>query len=295
MPLDYPGILGIGETGSRFTYSDRDAMLYALGVGIGGNPNNERELDFVYEKRLKVVPTLVTVVAWGAGVPTEALGLDYGLVLHGEEQTIFHRAVPSAATLVADSRISEVYDKGAGRGALVVRETVLRDARDERPIATLRRTLLARGDGGFGGPKEEAGPPRRCPERQPDVVLEYATATNQAAIYRLCGDRNPLHIDPARAKAAGFERPILHGLCTYGFTCRAVVEAFCDFDPDRIASHQARFSSPVFPGETLRISLWRDGDVASFEADVLERAVTVIKNGRSQLRPDARDGTLTGA
>lgn len=284
MPLVYPDILKVNETGRCFTYSERDTMLYALGVGLGSDPANARELDFIYEKNLKAMPTLVTVVAWGAGVPTEALGLDYGLVLHGEEQTIFHRQVPPAATFVADSRISEVYDKGEGRGALVVRETVLRDARDDGAIATLRRTLFARGDGGCGGSKEDAGLPHLPPEREPDVVLEYPTAPNQAALYRLCGDRNPLHIDPERAKAAGFERPILHGLCSYGFTCRAVVETFCDFDPALLACHQARFSSAVYPGDTLRIRLWRDGRVISFDADVVERSVKVIQNGKSQLR-----------
>jgi acyl dehydratase len=284
MPLEYPAILEIGEKGQRFSYTDRDTMLYALAVGLGGNPTDEQELDFVYEKNLKVVPTLVTVVCWGAGVPTEQLGLDYKLVLHGEEHTIFHKPVPPAATLIADSSIREVYDKGEGKGAIVLRETVLREEGDDRPIATLRRTLFARGDGGLGGSKESTQPPHMHPNREPDVVLKYPTARNQAAIYRLCGDRNPLHIEPERAKAAGFDRPILHGLCTYGFTCRAVLEAFCGFDPALLASHQARFSSPVFPGETLRISLWRDGDVVSFEAEATERSAKVIRNGRSQLR-----------
>lgn len=287
MPLDYPAILAVGERGRRFTYSDRDTMLYALGVGMGFDPINEAELDFIYEKNLKALPTLVTTVAWDAGVPTSELGLDYKLVLHGEEQTIFHRAVPPAATVLADSRISEVYDKGEDKGAVIVRETVLRTECDDEPIATLRRFLFARGDGGLGGSKAPTEPPHMHPDRKPDVILEYPTAFNQAAIYRLCGDRNPLHIEPERAMAAGFDRPILHGLCTYGYTCRAVLEAFCDFDPALLASHQARFAAPVFPGESLRISLWRDDEVVSFEAEVVERSVKVVKNGKSLLRPAA--------
>jgi acyl dehydratase len=247
-------------------------------------PLNENELAFVYEHNLKAVPTLATVVAWGAGVATDKLGVNYKLVLHGEEKTIFHRPMPVAASIVADSGVVEVYDKGEGKGAIVVRQTVLRDETDGQPIATLLRTIVARGDGGTGGSKEPTPVPHPTPERAPDKVIEYRTAPNQAAIYRLCGDRNPLHIDPERARAADFNQPILHGLCSYGFTCRAVIEAYCDFDPARVASHQARFSSPVFPGDTLRISLWRDGNIVSFEAEVPERNVKVIRNGMSELR-----------
>lgn len=284
MAIDYPAILSLQETGKRFTYTDRDTMLYALGVGLGSDPMNEDELHFVFEKELRAVPTLATVVAWGAGVSTDKLGVNYKLVLHGEEQTIFHRPMPTAATIVADSGVAEVYDKGEGKGAVIVRQTVIRDEADGQPIVTLNRTIFARGDGGTGGSKEAQPAPHIVPDRAADKVLDYRVAPNQAAIYRLCGDRNPLHIDPERGKAAGFHMPILHGLCTYGFTCRAVLEAFCDFDPTKIASHQARFSSPVFPGDTLRISLWRDGDIVSFEAAVPERDVTVLKNGKTVLR-----------
>lgn len=284
MPLDYPAILDLKETGKCFTYTDRDTMLYALGIGLGGDPMNEDELRFIYEKELRAVPTLATVVAWGAGVSTEKLGVNYKLVLHGEEQTILHRPMPVAATIVADSSVAEVYDKGEGKGAVIVRQTVLRDEADGQPIATLNRTIFARGDGGVGGSKEPQPAPHAVPDRAPDKLLEYAVAPNQATIYRLCGDRNPLHIEPERARAAGFSRPILHGLCSYGFTCRAALEAFCDFDPSIVASHQARFSSPVFPGDTLRVSLWRDGDIVSFEASVPAREVTVLKNGKTVLR-----------
>lgn len=285
MAIDYPAILDLKETGKRYTYREADTILYALGVGLGNNPLDKNELHFVFEDELRAVPTLATVVAWGAGVPTDRLGVNYKLVLHGEEKTIFHRPMPVAATIVADSGVCEVYDKGEGNGAIIIRETVLRDDADGLPIATMLRTIFARGDGGTGGSTEPTPKPHPVPERAPDRIIEYRTAPNQAAIYRLCGDRNPLHIDPDRAAAAGFDRPILHGLCTYGFSCRAVVEAFCHFDPTRIASHQARFSSPVFPGDTLRFKLWQDdGNTVSFEADVPERDKTVIRNGMSILR-----------
>jgi acyl dehydratase len=284
MPIDYPAILELQERDRRFIYSDRDTILYALAIGMGSDPLDEAELPFVYEKQLRAVPTLATVVAWGAGVSTDNLGVNYKLVLHGEEQTIFHRPMPAAATIVAESGVAEVYDKGEGKGAVIVRRTVLRDAADGEPIATLNRAIVARGDGGTGGSKAPVPAPHAVPERAPDRSLELATHGNQAALYRLCGDRNPLHIDPERARAAGFDAPILHGLCTYGFTCRAVLQAYCDYDPARIASHQVRFSAPVFPGDVLRISLWRDGDTVSFEASVPARDVTVIRNGKTALR-----------
>lgn len=285
MPISYPAILDLRETGREYTYTDRETMLYALGVGMGNDPMNTDELPFVYERDLRALPTLATVVAWGAGVPTDKLGVDYKLVLHGEEKTILHRPMPVAATIIADSGVVEVYDKGEGKGAIIVRQTVLRDKADGEPIATLERTIVARGDGGSGGSTAPTPKPHPTPEREPDKILEYRTAGNQAAIYRLSGDRNPLHIDPERGKAAGFDGPILHGLCSYGFTCRAVVEAFCDFDPDIVASHQARFSSPVFPGDTLRVKLWKeDENTISFEAEVPERGKTVIRNGLTILR-----------
>ena len=285
MPIDYPAILDLTETGKKFTHTDRETMLYALGLGYGCDPMNTDELPFVYEQELRAVPTLASVVASGAGVPTDKLGVNYKLVLHGEEKTILHRPMPAQATLIADSRVIEVYDKGEGKGAIIVRETVLRDEADGEPVATLERTIFARGDGGAGGSTAAMPKPHPTPDRAPDKVIEYPIAGNQAAIYRLSGDRNPLHIDPERGKAAGFDGPILHGLCTYGFTCRAVLEAFCDFDPDRIASHQARFSSPVLMGEKLRINMWmEDAKTISFQAEAPDRGVTVLKNGLTKLR-----------
>jgi acyl dehydratase len=175
-----------------------------------------------------------------------------------------------------------VYDKGQ-KGAIIDTETVLKDAADGAPIVTLTSSIFARGDGGFGGPSEGAPEPHSPPDRAPDLRVELGTRPDQALLYRLSGDRNPLHADPVIAKMAGFPRPILHGLCTYGLTCRAVLQTFAGFRPERIKSHEARFSSPVFPGETLVVDLWRDGEVVSFEAKVPSRNVTVIKNGKTVL------------
>jgi len=148
---------------------------------------------------------------------------------------------------------------------------------------TVTATFFARGDGGFGGPSEGQPEPHPIPARAPDASIDIPTRVDQAVIYRLSGDYNPLHIDPAFAKMAGFPRPILHGMCTYGITCRAVLQTYADYDGARIKSHQARFSAPVFPGETITVDLWRDGDVVSFEARVQARGVTVIKNGKTVL------------
>lgn len=283
MPISYPAILDLKSEGQAFAWTDRETMLYALGVGMGADPMDERELPFVYENGLKAVPTLATVVAWGAGPGVGRMGINFLMVVHGEQAVTFHRPMPTEASILADSRVIGAWDKGPGKGAVIATETVLKDAATGEPIATLVSSTFARSDGGFGGPADGQPEPHAVPQRAPDLSLDFATRPDQALIYRLSGDRNPLHADPKVAEAAGFPRPILHGLCTYGLTCRAVLQAFADYDPARIKSHQVRFSSPVFPGETVTVDLWRDGDVVSFEARVKARGVTVIKNGKSVL------------
>jgi len=281
MPIRYPEILSLQENGRRFTYDVRDTMLYSLAIGMGQDPLNADELPFVYERDLRAVPSLATVVCWGAGVSTDRLGVNYKMVLHGEEEIIFHRPMPVAATILTDSGIAEVFDKGADKGAVIQRRTVLRDEADGGLIATINRMIFARADGGCGGATSAAPVPHPVPDRTPDVSLDFVSRGEQAALYRLCGDRNPLHIDPAVAAQASFRAPILHGLCNYGVACRAVLQAYCAFDPTRIYSHAARFSAPFYPGETLRVDMWRDGDIVSYEASVPARGVTVIRNGKT--------------
>jgi acyl dehydratase len=282
LTLRYPDILRLSKTNSRCGYGDRETILYALGIGLGTDPLNAAlELPFIYEQELRPVPTLATVVASGSMITPKEMGLNYAMVVHGEEETILHRPMTAAASLVVDSSVVGVSDKGRGKGAYVATRTILRDARDGQLITTLNRIFAARGDGGFGGPAERLKVPHVPPAREPDARLELPTEKNQAALYRLCGDRNPLHIDPRSAREAGFSAPILHGLCSYGISCRAVLQTYCEFDPTRLYSHAARFSSPVYPGETLSFKLWRAGDIVSFEAQVKERNVTVLKNGKS--------------
>ncbi|HEY8573942.1 MaoC/PaaZ C-terminal domain-containing protein [Phenylobacterium sp.] len=292
MPIYYPDILEQKTEPRTFTYGDKDVMLYALGIGMGRDPMDERELPFVYEKSLKVVPTAATVLASGAGrraanvEQKEGLRvsqLNYLMVVHGEQKVELHKPLSASGTYTATSRTIGAYDKGKDKGAVVVNETVWTDEAGEK-VATLTGSTFARGDGGFGGPSEGAPEPHKVPDRTPDISVPFETRADQALIYRLNGDRNPLHSDPDVAKKAGFPRPILHGLCTYGITCRAVLQEICDYDPDRILSHQARFSAPVFPGDTVTVDLWKDRDVVSFEARVLDRGATVIRNGKTLLR-----------
>jgi len=290
MPIYYPDVLAQGTRPRSFQYGDKDAMLYALGIGLGADPLDEAELAFVHERGLKVVPTAVTVLA-GRGTP-EPLPRPEGhresrpnflMLVHGEQKVELHRPLPPAGRFTTESRTVGAFDKGEGKGAVLVNETVWRDEAGEM-VATLTSSSFCRGDGGFGGPSDGAPEPHRVPARAPDRTVEIATRPDQALLYRLNGDRNPLHSDPESARKSGFDRPILHGLCTYGITCRAILQSVTGWDPEPIASHQARFSAPVFPGDTVAVDLWLDGRDVSFEARIPARNATVIKNGLTTLR-----------
>lgn len=280
MPIAYPDILKLKNEGQKFSYTQKDTILYALGIGMGADPMDRKELAFVYERELKAVPTLASVVAWGA--QPGAMNINFVMVVDGERDITFHKPMPTSGDITADSRVLGVYDKGAGKGAVIQNETVLRDSKGEK-LATLVSSIFARGDGGFGGPSEGQPEPHKVPTRAPDQSVDIPTLPNQALLYRLSGDYNPLHSDPDFAAQAGFPRPILHGMCTYGITCRAVLQTYAEYDPARIKRHAARFSSPVFPGETITVDLWKDGNEVSFEARVKSRNVVAVRNGLSVL------------
>ncbi len=293
MPIFYPDILDQKTAPRTFSYDDKDVMLYALGVGMARDQMNETELAFVYEKNLKVIPTAATVLASGmrgaAGpAPEMPAGhrpsqINFLMVVHGEQKVELHKPLRASGTYTAQGRTVGAYDKGAGKGAVIINETVWTDEKGEK-VATLTGSTFARGDGGFGGPSEGAPEPHVVPTRAPDISVDFDTRDDQALLYRLNGDRNPLHSDPEVAKKAGFDKPILHGLCTYGITCRAILQEVVNFDPDQIYSHQARFSAPVIPGDTITVDIWKDGKNISFEARVKARNATVIKNGLTVLR-----------
>lgn len=278
MAVTYDGLMGTRPLDRRFSYGERECMLYAVGVGMGQDPLDRAELAFVYEKDLKVMPSMATVIAWDDSIIFDA-GVDAPKVVHGEQRIALHRPLPRAAEIRSEARIREVYDKGAKVGALLVTETRIGDAASGEPICVNESVVFARGDGGFGGPAGSPSPLPKVPERAPDAVATFATQPNQALLYRLSGDRNPLHCDPNFAARGGFERPILHGLCTWGFACRAILKACCDYEPKRLASFAARFTAPVYPGETLETEIWREPEGAHFRTRVVERNVTALNNG----------------
>lgn len=263
-------------------YSARDAILYALGLGFGDDPTDPDQLRFLDERALSVMPTLPLVLGLkGSWIRDNPTGLDYRKIVHGEQIVRLHAPVPPAGEARATLRIREVIDKGEGRGALVYAERAVHV--DEVLVATLTQVIFARGDGGFGGPPREQPAPHVVPDRAPDYSVSLATLPQQALIYRLSGDCNPLHLDPELARSAGFERPILHGLATFGIATRAVLSGMAGNDPARISEISGRFTKPVYPGETLETQLWRDGGIVSFRTLVADRDMVVLDNGRARL------------
>jgi acyl dehydratase len=284
MALIYDKVMAKVETDLPFSYTDKDAILYALGIGMGRDPLDPRELPYVYEQGapLRTVPTLATVL-----VPEMfpvGLGWDYSQILHSEQRLRLYRPLPAEADLLINKRVVDVFDRGPKLGALVLLEAEGRLASDDTALFNMGCTIVARGDGGFGGPNGKGVPPHRPPRREPDLSCDIETRADQALLYRLTGDRNPLHADPATAGKVGFERPILHGLCTFGIACRAVLQTICDYDYTLIEEFDARFSSPVYPGDTITTDMWQDGNIISFSCSVKAREELVLRNGRCVLR-----------
>lgn len=265
-----------------FQYGPAETILYALGIGAGSD-GDAADLPFLYEAQLRAFPSQATIVAWDdSWIPR--LGLNEAMIVHGEQRITLHRPLPVRARISAQARVTGVVDKGKDRGALLYVETSIEEHDDQRPLATLLSTVFARGDGGFGGSSAAAIVPHRVPDRAPDLQFEAHVPFNQPFIYRLSGDRNPLHVDPASARAAGFERPILHGLCTYGIAVRSIIRCALANDSDRIEHVAARFSAPVFPGERVQTLIWRDGPQLSFRMQVAAASRTVLDNGYVRLR-----------
>ena len=262
-------------------YGWRDCVTYALGIGVGLDPMDEADLPFVDETRLKVEPTMANVLGYpGFWQRDPAFGLDWVKTVHGEHAVRIHKPLPSEAHVVGTSRIVDLVDKGEGRGALIFVEREITDQQSGELLATVQQTVFCRGDGGFGGPAKALPAPHAIPDRAPDTSIELPTSPQSALVYRLSGDFNPLHSNPATARAAGFERPILHGLATFGVTGHGLVKRLCDSDPTALRAMGGRFSSPVFPGETLHLEIWHDGGGwASFRTTVPARRVVVVNNG----------------
>lgn len=286
MPIDIDKALGAEIAASSFSWSEEDIILYNLAVGAGNPPTDPQELRYTYEGDLVAIPTYGTIPPFAsimsvAGV--EGLDVNLSQILHGEQELEVHRSIPPSGEVAQNGRVVAIYDKG--KGALAVVEVVSMLEKTGEKLFTNRASIYIRGEGGFGGdpgPKAGGVPPGR----DPDHTVESPTLPQQALLYRMVsGDRNPLHADPGFAAFAGFERPILHGLCTYGIVAKAVVDHALDGEPGRLQSYSARFSGHVFPGETLVTSIWKESEGLVVETRTAERNSKVLSNGLVSIRP----------
>ena len=269
MPALSSDLVGLKGDPVPYSWTSKDTLLYALGVGA----RPYEDLPFIFENGQKVLPTFAVIGGMaGMGVMGQIEGINPVMILHGSEAIELHRELPPDAKVTLQGEVKAIWDKGSA--AVIEIQTTASD--DNGPMFTATAAIFARGSGGFGG---DRGPSTKGvnapPERAPDHVVEDETRPEQAAVYRLSGDRNPLHIDPEFAKMGGFDTPILHGLCTYGFVGRAILNTVCGRDPAKFKSFEARFSDVVYPGETIITKLWVDGNEAIVQAETNRGAVVV--------------------
>ena len=269
MPLN-PEAVGSKSEPVEVSWDSKDCLLYAVGIGAGTD-----ELAFTTENTngvdQQVFPTFPVVIGWGRGSAMGDIGsFNPAMLVHGQQSVTLHRPIPVEGSATLESEVTAMYDKG--KAAVVVTATTA--TMDGAPLYTITSSVFIRGEGGWGGERGPSGPQNVPPERAPDHQVTYQTRPDQALTYRLSGDRNPLHSDPSFAAMGGFDRPILHGLCTYGFTGRALLHTLCDSDPARFGHIEGRFTSPVLPGDALTVSMWETGDgEAVFVTSVGDRAV----------------------
>jgi acyl dehydratase len=293
MTLDYQRLKSWPFGVIEHAYSEKDTILYALGVGLGMDPLDERQLRFVYEQNLVAMPTQAVVLGFpGFWAKHPDSTIDWVRLVLGAHSLRIHRPLQPRGVVIAHNAVTRVVDKGAGKGALVVTERRLLEKSSGELLATLEQLSFCRGDGGYsvpgaahpaGQPSDPPPPdPPVVPDGAPELICDLATRPEAALVYRLSADSNPLHADPQVAAAAGFPRPILHGLATYGVACHAILRSCCDYQPERLIALSARFSSPVYPGETIRTEIWRRKGHALFRARVVERDVVVLGNGRAE-------------
>ena len=277
MPIDLDKVVGAAITPTDASWRDDDVILYHLSVGAGADPVDPNELEYAYEANLKVLPSFASVPVFGVMINllgVDGLEINPAMLLHGEQEIEVPAAIPTSASVTNRATITDVFDKAKGATVHVEIESV---GDSGTALFTNRSTIFLRGEGGFGGP---SGPPpgNQPPDREPDRVVESPTLPQQALLYRLNGDKNPLHADPGFAAFGGFERPILHGLCSYGIVCKAVVDAMFDGEVDGLERYTARFSGAVVPGETIVTSMWDVGDRIIVQSTTRERETPVISN-----------------
>ena len=267
-------------------WAERDTIIYNLGIGFGPAAiADAAKLRFVLEDRLAAFPTMATVMGMGLGLFRTDYGIDYAGILHGEEWIELDAPLPASGKFSAATIVEKLWDRGADKGAIMQTKKTITNAASGEEIARTRTVLMLRRNGGFGGSAEGAPSVDAPPERDPDGSIVSNTQLDQALVYRLSGDANPLHADPEVAKKAGFPSPILHGMATYGVVARAVIDAMCDGDETRLARYGLRFSSPVYPGETLRTDFWTTGEgECAFRTLAVERDVLVATGGKASFR-----------
>jgi len=284
MPINHDHLMNFDIPEVRQSYGAEEVARFGLTVGIGQDPLDMRQLPYVgaLADDSRAMPAIVSVLGHpGFWLKDPETGVDALKLVHGEQGITIHQTIPPEATIVGKTRVTGLVDKGEGRGALLYSEKTIRDADSGDLLATCHGTTFLRGDGGFGGPEGPVKPAHKLPDTDPDHVFDSPTRPEQALYYRWNADPNPLHIDPRVAAKAGYERPILHGLCSFGFAAHALLAVMCEYDAERFGSMEARFTAVVFPGETLRTEIWNDG---SFRTRVLERDKIAIGNGRFTLR-----------
>ena len=288
LTIDYQTLKNWQFPEIEHTYIVEDTMRYALAVGVGHDPMDERALRFVTEYELQAMPTMAVVLGYpGFWMTDPRTGIDATLILHGEEAVTLHKPLPVAGTVFSRHKMRRVIDKGANKGAVVIYDKELFDKKTGALLATVNHTAFCRGNGGFSakeGTSDPAPPtPKPMPTGAPDLICDLRTLPQQALLYRLLADRNPLHALPKAALDAGFQRPILHGLGTYGVVGHALLKTLCDYQPDRIRHQGVRFTAPVYPGETIRTEIWSKENPIRFRAKALERDVVVINFGEFEM------------
>ena len=290
MALNYDQLMTMAPIRAQQNYTARDTILYALGIGAGIRAiNDDAWLRYVYEDGLVALPTMAVVLAPpGFWLQNAEYGLDWRKILHAEQSVIWHKPVAVEGRVRSETSVGSIVDKGADKGAILTTIRKIFDAAADELIAEVNHTFFLRGDGGFAGGSTGGNPapaptPRAVPTREPDAVDQVETRPEQALIYRLSGDYNPLHASPQIASQAGFPKPIMHGLASFGAVGAIATAALCGGDPAKLKRLDARFSSPVFPGETLRVELWKEqAGIAMFQVSVVEREVVVLKNGYAE-------------
>ena len=283
MALNYEKIMAYRPADIRATYGPRDCMLYALGIGLGMDPLDQGQLKFVYEKNLAAFPTLATTLGWMGRLTDPAFGIDERMVVLADQRVVLHRPLAPEATLISRPYVKEIIDKGEGNAAII---QFTRDltAGGRHAHCDRRRLDLGAQARRLRRQSHAIARSSRDPLRDPDATCDLPTPPNLALIFRLTGDTNPLHIDPERAKVAGFPRPILHGMAGFGVAAHAILRTLAGYQPEKLASIEARFAKPIFPGETVRTEMWQNGSEVAFRCRTVERGEVAIDNGLARLR-----------